>query len=77
MIQPVVQSKQTETVVKGVPSNEEIGKNSARAKTTLSAPASNVLLEGTPRESPNGFAEFPIHRDACVPEERIEKCLRP
>jgi hypothetical protein len=60
-----------------VRSDEEVGKNAARAGIFLVSSASHVLLEGTPGSAPSGFIEIPIHRNTGFFAEGIKEGFRP
>ena len=76
-VQTIIQGQKPEPMMQCVSSDEEVGKNSARAGVQLFSSSSNVLLEGTARSAPGGFIEIPVHRDACFFAEGIKEGFRP
>src|SRR5258707_7610893 len=57
-IQTIIQGQEPESIVQSVSSDEEVGKNAARARISLVSSARHALLEGTPRSAPGGFIEI-------------------
>jgi hypothetical protein len=64
-------------MVQGMSSDEEVGKNSARAGVPLLSSASNIVLEGAACSAPSSFGEIPVHRDARFSAKRIKEGFRP
>lgn len=72
-IEAVVKGEEAEVMVGRMGSDNEIGEDAARAAVLVCPAAGYILLKGAARRAPDGFSESPIHRNARLLAERIEK----
>ncbi len=63
-------------VLCGVSSDQEVGKNAARAQVAMFPAPFRVTSEGVACGSPHPLTQFPINRDPSVFKERIHELFR-
>jgi len=76
LVQMYVASHELIIVLCGVSSDQEVGKNAARAQVAMFPAPFRVTSEGVACGSPHPLTQFPINRDPSVFKERIHELFR-